>query len=156
MCDDLRPDRGARDPNGDRPRGSRFKNHTEQCLRKYQMLIGGKRVDAVSGQWFESFNPYTGKPWALIPRATPEDVNRAVASARAAFKSKEWRGLTATARGKLLLKIADLIAARADALGRDRDHRQRQADPRDARADALSAGVVPLLRRASRTSSKAA
>ena len=74
-------------------------------------------MDAVSDQWLESFNPYTGKPWALIPRATPEDVNRAVASARAAFKSKEWHGLTATARGKLLLKIADLIAARADALG---------------------------------------
>src|SRR5215467_6185157 len=82
------------------------------------MLIGGRRVDAASGQWFESFNPYTGKPWALIPRATPDDVNAAVAAARTAFKSKEWRGLTATARGKLLLKIADLIAARADELGR--------------------------------------
>ena len=87
-------------------------------MRKYQMLIGGKRVDATSGQWFESFNPYTGKPWALIPRASAEDVNAAVAAARTAFKSKEWRGLTATARGKLLLKIADLIAARADELGR--------------------------------------
>jgi (Z)-2-((N-methylformamido)methylene)-5-hydroxybutyrolactone dehydrogenase len=87
-------------------------------LRKYQQLIGGERVDAASGEWFESFNPYTGKPWALIPRGTPDDVNRAVAAARTAFKSKEWRGLTATARGKLLLKIADLIAARADELGR--------------------------------------
>ncbi len=68
------------------------------------MLIGGQRVDAASGEWFESFNPYNGKPWALIPRASPEDVNAAVAAARTAFKSKEWRGLTATARGKLLLK----------------------------------------------------
>jgi aldehyde dehydrogenase (NAD+) len=82
------------------------------------MLIGGERVDAASGQWFESFNPYTGKPWALIPRGTPDDVSRAVAAARKAFKSKDWAGLTATARGKLLLKIADLIAARADELGR--------------------------------------
>ena len=81
------------------------------------MLIGGRRVDAASGQWLESFNPYTGKPWALIPRGTPEDVQRAVAAARDAFKSKPWRGLTATARGKVLLKIADLFAARADALG---------------------------------------
>ena len=87
-------------------------------MRKYQMLIGGRRVDAASGQCFESFNPYTGKTWALIPRASPDDVNAAVAAARSAFKSKEWRGLTATARGKLLLKIADLIAARADELGR--------------------------------------
>lgn len=87
-------------------------------MRKYQMLIGGERVDAASGQWFESFNPYMGQPWALIPRATADDVNRAVAAARTAFKSREWAGLTATARGKILLKIADLIAARADELGR--------------------------------------
>ena len=51
------------------------------------MLIGGERVDASSGEWFESFNPYTGKPWALIPRAAPADVDRAVAAARAAFRS---------------------------------------------------------------------
>jgi aldehyde dehydrogenase (NAD+) len=80
------------------------------------MLIGGARVDSVSGQWLESFNPYTGKPWALVPRATPDDVNRAVAAARAAFKSREWRDLSPTARGKLLLEIAERIAARADEL----------------------------------------
>ncbi len=80
------------------------------------MLIGGARVDAVSGEWFESFNPYTAKPWALVPRATAEDVNRAVAAARAAGKSHEWRGLTPTARGKLLFNLADKIAARADEL----------------------------------------
>jgi (Z)-2-((N-methylformamido)methylene)-5-hydroxybutyrolactone dehydrogenase len=80
------------------------------------MLIGGARVDSVSGEWFESFNPYTAKPWALVPRATAEDVNRAVAAARAAGKSHEWRGLTPTARGKLLFNLADKIAARADEL----------------------------------------
>lgn len=80
------------------------------------MLIGGERVDAASGQWFESFNPFTGKPWALVPRANPDDVNRAVAAARSAFKSSEWRGLTPTARGKVLFNLADKIAARADAL----------------------------------------
>jgi acyl-CoA reductase-like NAD-dependent aldehyde dehydrogenase len=80
------------------------------------MLIGGARVDPVSGQWFESFNPYTGKPWALVPRATTEDVNRAVAAARAAYKSREWRDLSPSARGKLLFNLADKIAARADEL----------------------------------------
>ena len=80
------------------------------------MLIGGARVDSVSGESFESFNPYTAKPWALVPRAAAEDVNRAVAAARAAGKSHEWRGLTPTARGKLLFNLADKIAARADEL----------------------------------------
>ncbi|HEU4617862.1 MAG TPA: aldehyde dehydrogenase [Gammaproteobacteria bacterium] len=81
------------------------------------MLIDGARVDAAGGEWFESYNPYTGQPWALIPRGTAEDVNRAVAAARRAFKSREWRGLTPTARGKLLYALADKIAARADELG---------------------------------------
>jgi aldehyde dehydrogenase (NAD+) len=82
------------------------------------MLIDGARVDPAGGEWLESFNPYTGKPWASIPRGTPEDVNRAVAAARKAFKSRDWRGLTPTARGKLLYALADKIAARADDLAR--------------------------------------
>jgi aldehyde dehydrogenase (NAD+) len=87
-------------------------------MDKYRMLIDGARVDAAGAEWFESFNPYTAKPWALIPRGTPDDVNRAVAAARRAFKSPEWRGLTPTARGKLLFALADKIAARADELAR--------------------------------------
>jgi aldehyde dehydrogenase (NAD+) len=85
-------------------------------MRKHLMLIGGERVAPASGVWFESFNPYTGQPWALVPRADAADVDRAVAAARQAFTSPEWRGLTPTARGKLLFKLADLVAARADDL----------------------------------------
>jgi (Z)-2-((N-methylformamido)methylene)-5-hydroxybutyrolactone dehydrogenase len=80
------------------------------------MLIGGERVAAASEEWLESFNPYTGKPWALIPRGGAADVERAVAAAHAAFRERAWRGLTATARGKILYKLADLVAARADEL----------------------------------------
>ena len=85
-------------------------------MHQHLMLIGGERVAAASGQWLESFNPYTGKPWALIPRGAAADVERAVAAAHTAFRGREWRGLTATARGKLLNKLADLIAVRADEL----------------------------------------
>lgn len=81
-------------------------------MNKHQMLIGGARVDAATGETFESLNPFTAKPWALIPRAGAEDVNRAVAAARAAFQG-EWRKLTATARGAILRRFADLIAADA-------------------------------------------
>jgi aldehyde dehydrogenase (NAD+) len=80
------------------------------------MLIGGDWVDADSGEHFESFNPFTGKPWALIPRATPADVERAVAAARTAFRGSDWRGLNATQRGALLYRLGDLIAAKADEL----------------------------------------
>jgi (Z)-2-((N-methylformamido)methylene)-5-hydroxybutyrolactone dehydrogenase len=85
-------------------------------MKKYQMLIGGKWVDPASGTWFESMNPYTAAPWALVPRGTKEDVDHAVAAAKAAFYDGEWRKLTATARGNLLRRLADLIAAEADKL----------------------------------------
>jgi acyl-CoA reductase-like NAD-dependent aldehyde dehydrogenase len=65
---------------------------------------------------FESFDPFTGKPWALIPRCGPREVEQAVEAAHKAFRSKEWRGLTASARGRLLVRLADLIAANAERL----------------------------------------
>ena len=37
-------------------------------LTRYRMYIGGEWVEATGGVHFESDNPYTGKPWALIPR----------------------------------------------------------------------------------------
>ena len=40
-------------------------------LKRYRLYIDGQWSDAAAGEHFESFNPYTGKPWALIPRAAP-------------------------------------------------------------------------------------
>ena len=54
-------------------------------LQQFRMLIGGKAVGAVSGATFESHNPYTGRPWALVPDGGPADVDAAVAAARASF-----------------------------------------------------------------------
>lgn len=87
-------------------------------MEQYKMLIAGQWVDSASGQCFESMNPATGKPWALIPRGTPEDVDRAVRAAHAALRSPAWGGLSATARGALLRKLADLLASDADSLAR--------------------------------------
>jgi acyl-CoA reductase-like NAD-dependent aldehyde dehydrogenase len=85
-------------------------------MKKHQLLIGGKWVDPCAGTWLESVNPFTAAPWALIPRANKEDVTRAVAAAKAAFYSSEWRGLTATARGALLRRFADIVAVEAERL----------------------------------------
>jgi acyl-CoA reductase-like NAD-dependent aldehyde dehydrogenase len=84
-------------------------------VKKHQMLIGGKWVDPASGEWFESVNPFTAKPWALVPRGTKDDVDRAVGAAKCAFHG-DWRKLTASARGALLHKLGDLIAAEAQRL----------------------------------------
>jgi aldehyde dehydrogenase (NAD+) len=80
------------------------------------MLIDGAWVEALSGERFESFNPYTGAPWTTVPRAGKADVDRAVAAAKKAFLMPDWRRLTATARGALLRRLGDLAAAEADAL----------------------------------------
>ena len=79
-------------------------------LRKYQMYVGGEWVDPASGAWFESDDPYRGTPWALIPDGTAGDVDRAVGAARTAFTSGDWPRLTASRRGALLRRLADLIA----------------------------------------------
>jgi len=79
-------------------------------LTKYQTVIGGGWTDAASGEFFETDNPYTGKPWALIPRCTADDVDRAVRAAHKAFTSGEWPNLTASKRGALLRRLGDLVA----------------------------------------------
>ena len=84
-------------------------------MKKHLMLIGGEWVEPQSGEWFESVNPFTAAPWALIPRGNAADIDHAVAAARSAYYG-DWRKLNATARGTLLRKLADLIAAEADKL----------------------------------------
>ena len=85
-------------------------------MKKHQMLIGGAWVDPAGDSWLESVNPFTGQAWALIPRAGKEDVDRAVCAARKAFYECGWHKLTATARGALLRRLGDLIAAEAERL----------------------------------------
>lgn len=81
-------------------------------MERFFNTVNGVQVPARAS--FESFDPYTGQPWALIPADGPDQVDAAVAAAKAAFRG--WAGLTATARGKLLVRLADLIAANADRL----------------------------------------
>ena len=73
------------------------------------MHVGGEWIDAGSGDYFESDNPYLGEPWALIPRGTAEDADRAVRAAHTAFTSGEWPRLTASRRGALLRRLGDLV-----------------------------------------------
>lgn len=85
-------------------------------MKKHRMLVGGAWVEPHSGEWFESVNPFTAQPWALVPRGGKEDVDRAVDAAQKAFYCDSWRKLTASARGALLHRLGDLIAAEADRL----------------------------------------
>ena len=51
-----------------------------------QAFIDGRYLDAASGATFDTINPATGKLLARVAAGDQEDVNRAVSSARAAFR----------------------------------------------------------------------
>ena len=87
-------------------------------LTRYQMLIDGAWVDAEDGGTFESANPATGEPWAVIPEATAGDVDRAVKAAHRAFSQGPWARATPTERGRTLRRLADLLADASELLGR--------------------------------------
>jgi len=83
-----------------------------RTLQHRQMYIDGAWVDAVSGQTFETVNPYTGKAWATAPLAGPPDVRKAVDAARRAL-SGPWGSMSAAQRCVLIRRLAALIAPHA-------------------------------------------
>ena len=91
-------------------------------LTRFRNLLAGSPRDADGGQWLDSLDPATGKAWASIPRCMATDVDAAVEAARTAFRSPEWRGLNATARGALLYRFADILAEEAERLAQIETH----------------------------------
>jgi aldehyde dehydrogenase (NAD+) len=87
-------------------------------LEFFPMLIDGEWTDAIDGRTTLSLNPYTQKPWAAIPDATPADAEGAITAAREAFDHGPWRRTTATQRAALMRKLADLIERDAEIYAR--------------------------------------
>ena len=85
-------------------------------VKTYQQFIGGRWVDAASGETLTVENPADGTVIAKVPGSSAEDVDRAADAAAKAFET--WRHTTPQERSLALLKLADAIEARADELGR--------------------------------------
>lgn len=83
-------------------------------MDRFQHYIDGSFADGTAT--FESLDPATGAAWAVMPLADAADVDRAVTAAHRAFTSAAWAGMTASARGKLLMRLADLVQAHAPRL----------------------------------------
>jgi 4-guanidinobutyraldehyde dehydrogenase / NAD-dependent aldehyde dehydrogenase len=81
-----------------------------------QAFIDGRYVDAASGATFDSFNPATGKLLARVAAGDEEDINRAVAAARAVFRKGSWSNLPPVKRKKALFRFAELILKHAEEL----------------------------------------
>jgi len=83
-------------------------------LAIFQNTVDGKKAEA--REFFETFDPFAGRPWAKIPRCNAVDVDAAVGAANRAFRAGPWRAMNASQRGRLLVRLADLIEAEADRL----------------------------------------
>ena len=92
------------------------KTPVKNAVKLSEMLIGGKFVAAANGATREIFDPASGELVGVVPESSREDIRHAVLAAREAFDRGPWRKTSALERGKLLLKIGDLIRADAKAL----------------------------------------
>ena len=82
--------------------------------KSFQNYIGGEWVDAASGETFESASPADGETIGIFPKSGADDVDRAVAAAKAAFE--EWRLVPAPKRGEILFQLARVLEREKAAL----------------------------------------
>jgi aldehyde dehydrogenase (NAD+) len=81
-----------------------------------QLLIDGQWREAVSGKRFDTVNPATGEVITSVAEADKADIDLAVKAARKAFEEGPWGKMSATDRGRLISKLADLIMEHRDEL----------------------------------------
>ena len=74
-----------------------------------KMVIGGKSVDALSGEMFDTINPATGQALTQVPRGGVPDIDAAVKAAREAHEDRRWAGLRPGKRTEVLYKLGELI-----------------------------------------------
>ena len=128
-------------------------------MKTYNHFINNAYVEPVEGEWMDTVNPYTGEVWAKIPKGSAADVDRAVAAAKAAMTTGPYAKMTASQRGKLMLRLAELVAANAERLAEVevRDNGKLMSEMRGqlnyhpewwryfgGLADKLEGGVVPI------------
>src|SRR5580658_8119824 len=89
---------------------------TKATPKPGRLLIDGQWIE--TSKHFDTINPATGEVLTQIAEASPADVDRAVAAARRAFEDRNgaWRKLSASERGRLIWKLADLVEKHIDEL----------------------------------------
>jgi acyl-CoA reductase-like NAD-dependent aldehyde dehydrogenase len=114
----------------------------QPTIGNVKMIIGGEQVDAADGQTFEVMNPATGEVIARAPLGGPEDVNRAVAAAQAAFDDpKGWSSWSAAKRGRTLQKLSGLVKQHLEELAQ-LESRNVGKPISGARGEALAVSLV--------------
>ena len=83
-------------------------------LERFDHWIGGREAPPSLGEYFPSYEPVAGEPWAEMARGTDGDVDAAVDAAATAFAA--WRRTSPSARSAALSRVAELIAEHAEEL----------------------------------------
>ena len=100
-------------------------------MREWKLFIGGEFVDSASGRTFLSHNPSTGEDVAQVAQGGPEDMERAVQAARAAFDDGPWPRMTPAERADVMRRAFDIMQRRQDELAaleaEDAGHTMRMA-----------------------------
>ena len=89
-------------------------NAAQRAPIRNQLFINGQFVNAESGETLATLNPHDNTPITDVAMAGTADVDKAVAAASRAFGT--WRSMAAMDRGRILLRLADLIDSHAEEL----------------------------------------
>jgi acyl-CoA reductase-like NAD-dependent aldehyde dehydrogenase len=106
-----------------------------------QLIIGGQPSFSADGRTFAVLEPATGKPFAEVAEAGVEDVERAVQAAHRAFEDGPWPCMSATERGRVLLRAATLVRQRQEAIATV-EARNAGKPLRDARGEIATVAAV--------------
>lgn len=87
-------------------------------LQPGQLWIGGRWEEGRPSNRYDVVNPATGEKLTDVVHGSAQDVDRAVAAARAALESGPWPKMDASERGRILRRAGDLIQSRKDELAR--------------------------------------
>ncbi len=82
----------------------------------YGMYVNGEWCQAETGATYDAINPATDQAWAVVPDANAKDVDLAVAAARRALTEGDWPTFTATQRGRLMRRLAEILRRDSDEL----------------------------------------
>lgn len=88
-----------------------------ESIPHYPLFIDGAWKEGAGQRRFDAINPYTGRAWASVAQAEPADVHAAVAAAWTAYDTV-WSRTSGYERGRLMLKLADLLHDAAPRMGR--------------------------------------
>jgi len=86
------------------------------AIRQTRLFINNEWVDPLDGTCFDTLNPATGEVIASVAQGSAADIDRAVKAARRALESPPYSTMDAADRGRLLLRLADLVEAHAQEL----------------------------------------